>query len=567
MARVNRKSMAWAVVVLVFGASFLVAFNASVGDTYADTTVTATAAVTVPDTCTIAGNITSGNEHTKTVNPGTYESNIGTTNVSVVCNDRNGFSVYAIGYGNNTDGNTNLTGTGTGVTIPTGTSTNTTVSNWAMKLAPVAGTYTPTILSDTNGSYASYHVVPATATKVVTYTGDINTSSTARFNTTYAVAVSPTQAADTYVGKVKYTVVHPNYTNADGTRETLDVPVNFAGSGVSSVTFSADGYPTRTVSTSGNTANLAIGVQYTMTADFTSGYEFVSWALNNANYGTLGSTSTNPTTFTPNANSASASLTITGQKPKVYIQDLTLANCQVNVGTNGNATNVGDEIDVYDKRDEKAYKVKYINGACWMTQNLRYLGDTGSASKTMTIGNNNSNVANKSITLYSLDSSNAGNFNAYSSHCDSTNGYNYACVYDSGDTTKGVWYNYYAASGGTISTNSNSTAATSDICPKNWHLPTGPNTTANTDINKLVGNTTSGWQNPTTGLAAFSAVAGGFYYYGSLDVTGRGYWWSATASDTTIRYLLYYNSSGGQFYGDYDFYRYLGFFVRCVRSS
>ena len=194
-----------------------------------------------------------------------------------------------------------------------------------MKLSPVTGTYTPTILSDASGSYANYHIIPSTATKVVTYTGDINTSSTARFNTTYAVAVSPTQAADTYVGKVKYTVVHPNYSNADSTIDSYNVPVNFAGTGIENVTFTATGYPTRTVSTSGSTANLIQGATYTVTATIASGYEFVSWALNGSSYGTLGSTSTNPTTFTPNANSASAVITATGQST-AYTVTISLTN-------------------------------------------------------------------------------------------------------------------------------------------------------------------------------------------------------------------------------------------------
>ena len=232
--------------------------------------------------------------------------------------------------------------------------------------------------------------------------------------------------------------------------------------------------------------------------------------------------------------------------------------------------NVGDTTSLVDSRDDSNYIVaKLADGYYWMTQNLRYLGDTGSATGTMTIGNNNSNASNTStpITLYSLNSSDAGNFSAYSDHCDSTNGYNYACVYDSGSTDTGVWYNYYAATASTISTNSNNTAATEDICPAGWHLPTGSNTTSGTDINKLVGNTTDGWQDPTTGLTAFSAVAGGNYNNGSLSNTGRGYWWSATASSTTYRYSLYYNSSNGQFNGNGYSNRYSGRCVRCVRTS
>ena len=258
------------------------------------------------------------------------------------------------------------------------------------------------------------------------------------------------------------------------------------------------------------------------------------------------------------ATTSSGTLSFVAEESKVYMQEMTMADCKKNV-----SNDIGENVTVYDKRDGKDYTVKYINGECWMTQNLRYLGDTGSTTKTMTIDNSNSNVTNKSITLYSLDSSNAGNFNAYSKHCDSTNSYNYACVYDSGSTSTGVWYNYYAASAGTISTNSNSTATSSDICPKNWHLPSGPNTTANTDINKLVGNTTSGWQAATTGLTAFGAVAGGVYRGGWLSAADFGYWWSATAFSATIHYGLIYNV---QFFGDDDtfFDRYYGLFVRCV---
>ena len=240
------------------------------------------------------------------------------------------------------------------------------------------------------------------------------------------------------------------------------------------------------------------------------------------------------------------------------MQDLTIDSCKVATTSGYVAT---------DKRDNKVYSVRYINDYCWMTQNLAYVGDTGSASGKMTIGDSNSNVTNKSIDLYSLNSSNAGSFGAYSGHCDTTNGYNYACIYDSGSTTTGVWYNYYAATAGTVSTNSNSTAASQDICPKNWHLPTGPNTTSGTDFNILVGNTTGGYQAATTGLTAFSAVAGGYYSSGSFSGTDSGYWWSATAYDISRRYYLFYRSSNGQVRANNSSTRYAGIYVRCVRTS
>ena len=521
-------------------AGFYLSSNSIISNAYAaNDTESVQASVTVPDACYISG---TNYNHTGSVSGGSYNTDFGgISTVTVRCNDRNGYSVYAVGYSGDTAGSTDLIGASTNLTIPTGTGTSTATSHWAMKIGTATSSFTPTIL---NG-YNNYNVVPSTATKVVTYTSDIDLSGDSKFTTSYAVAVAPSQAADTYTGKVKYTIVHPNYSNADGSRETYNVPVTFAGKGISSVTFTATGYPTRTVSTSGGTANLAAGVTYTATASFTSGYELASWALNNANYGTLGSTSTNPTTFTPNANSASAIVTLTSVFNGTYIQDLTLANCPT------------DGMTVYDKRDGKTYTVKKIQDACWMTQNLRYLGDTNSAAKTMTIGNRNSNVANnKSITLYSLNSSNAGNFNAYnSSKCGdgSTAGYNNACVYDSGSTSTGVWYNYYAATAGTISGSSNSTAASQDICPKNWHLPRYNTSSPAGSINSITSQST-----------AFSPVTGGRYGSGSLVEAAVGNWWSATANDANFRLNLSYSGSSLSLSLSL---RYIGFYVRCTRTS
>ena len=72
--------------------------------------------------------------HTATVNSGTYEDDIGTTTLKVICNDNEGFSIYAIGYTGETYGTTTLVGASTGQTIATGTATSGNTSNWAMKL-------------------------------------------------------------------------------------------------------------------------------------------------------------------------------------------------------------------------------------------------------------------------------------------------------------------------------------------------------------------------------------------------------------------------------------------------
>ena len=240
-------------------------------------------------------------------------------------------------------------------------------------------------------------------------------------------------------------------------------------------------------------------------------------------------------------------IAIANTVPLSYIQDLTLSQCMANVGINGNEANIGDNITVVDRRDNNVYTVRYINGECWMTQNLRIMG---------AISATDSNFTGSDVNISVNDLATGNSYTEPRTHIG---------IDGSGNPT--VWYNYCATSAGTICTESDATDATFDICPANWHLPTGPNTTANTDINKLVGNTTSGWQNPTTGLTAFSAVAGGYYLNGSLLSTGYGFWWSATANNTTHRYRLYYNSSTGQFFGNDHYNRHRGYFVRCVRSS
>ena len=161
--------------------------------------------------CTLFNNV--GTAHTAEVPNGTYETDIGTTTIKAYCNDTNGFSIYAIGYTGEEYGNNTLVGTNNSSTIiATGTAVSGDTSNWAMKLGAVSGTYTPTILN----SFNNFHAVPDTYTQVAKYTSGTDVGTTmanangSSITTTYASYISYTQAADTYVGKVKYTLVHPN---------------------------------------------------------------------------------------------------------------------------------------------------------------------------------------------------------------------------------------------------------------------------------------------------------------------------------------------------------------------
>ena len=166
-------------------------------------------AISVPSSCTLSSSVDS--EHSASIVNGRYEEGIGTTTLSTFCNDKNGYSVYAIGDSLNSEGNNVLASNiNNNYDIPSGTATSGDTSNWAMKLALKAGdtsTTPPTIVN----SFNNYSTVPTYWTRVATIpasTTDMEKGS--NFTTTYATYISPTQAAGTYLGQVKYLLTHPS---------------------------------------------------------------------------------------------------------------------------------------------------------------------------------------------------------------------------------------------------------------------------------------------------------------------------------------------------------------------
>ena len=211
---------------LVLGATMLLP-SIFMCNTFADSNVVDEVTITVPVSCSMTGTVSTN--HTSTIEPGTYESEIGETSFKVLCNDNNGFAVYAIGYSDNTDGNTTMKPS----TLPavngiaTGTATSGNTSNWAMKLTAVSGDYSPTLATGFN----NYHAVPDEFTKVASLASSTDGSVGSSFKSTYAAYVSQSQPADTYTGKVKYTVIHPASIDAEAL--TNAVTINFNGNGLS----------------------------------------------------------------------------------------------------------------------------------------------------------------------------------------------------------------------------------------------------------------------------------------------------------------------------------------------
>ena len=227
--------------------------------------------IEVPSSCSMSA--TGNTSHNATVQNGATVSDIGTTNIKVICNDNSGYAIYAIGYTDDTYGKTVLTSSTLGSThdIITSSTVTTGTSSWAMKLAAVSGTYAPTIVTD----FASYHAVPQEYTKVAYLTASTDTGTNAtgsNLTTTYRTYISQTQPAGTYVGQVKYTLVHPH---------TALAPVVCHPEGTTIATISC----MQDVSSSNVTtilASMTEGQQYTL-ADSRDGKEYKVAKLKDGN--------------------------------------------------------------------------------------------------------------------------------------------------------------------------------------------------------------------------------------------------------------------------------------------
>ena len=205
------------------------------------------------------------------------------------------------------------------------------------------------------------------------------------------------------------------------------------------------------------------------------------------------------------------------------MQDVTAEICA--------STAEGTKATLTDRRDNNTYAVAKINGNCWMTQNLRLSGGRKLTSA-------DSNVTRD----YTLPSTQlAGNSESYTAPQTTI----------SSNTSYGGYYNFCAASAGTVCSQTYVDASQS-ICPAGWTLPT------RTQFDAIAGDSSYS--------SAFSPVYSGFYNLGSLGNTGAaGSWWSANAYSSGYQYNLFYNS-GSLYTSNYNDKR-LGFSVRCVRSS
>ena len=248
-----------------------------------------------------------------------------------------------------------------------------------------------------------------------------------------------------------------------------------------------------------------------------SNYAFTGW---NTKADGSGTTYKDGATYRYTSSIGSDVLTLYAQWTP-FIQNFALAQCQ-SQASSGNVT-------VVDQRDNNYYTVRYINGNCWMTQNLRLSGGR---------------------TLTPADSNVASNWSFPSNSLTSGDSYTEARSLISSNTSYGGYYNFCAASAGTVCSTDKQNS-TYDICPKGWRLPTS------SEQNSIISY-----------LSAFSPIAAGNYSGGMLADRGyRSHWWSSTVYSSVYQYALDYDSNlNFEVTNTYGF-RDRGLSVRCIRSN
>lgn len=578
-------------------------------------TSSANASVTVSAACSF--NVTratghdSENGYTAILANNASTEIIGST-FTTICNDSGGYAIYAIGYGNNTLGETDLISANGSSNITSSSNPASGASYWQMKLT--AATENQPVLE--NG-YNNYSAIPSTYTKVASYSSitdpaNSGTRTGQAITAHYKAYASSAQPADTYAGAVKYTMVHPGAITAPSI-----CPAN-------SICYSsnADG-----------TVNGSMGNQ-TIASDATSatllasnfwrtGYGFAGW---NTEYDGSG------TFYGPNEDiefeagqysgtNGGLSLYAVWVKSTGYLQDWT--GCQTLTRTTYNSetgklvANLSSITALTDKRDNQTYAVaRLADGNCWMIENLRleaehtrgdyyeslaqgYGGTPGVYGSFVGLANPETNFSDSatSNSVYKSDGSGSiyntlttpptlediGTDNSPSyrmSRYRNTNTSSPATAPTTGNTNIYSYGNYYTWAATIADTtyygdnNGHATVATS-ICPKGWHLPYGNNGSSSPNI----GNTSGGFyylgmqfsatDSNATNSKKWRSFPNNLLYSGNgnqNNIKNRGTigsYWSSSAISGDQTYILILESTKVS-PGTINSYKQLGRAVRCV---
>ena len=462
-----------------------------------------------------------------------------------MCNDKNGYVVYAKGITQNSLGEPVLSSPiGPNYDIKTGNlpsgngnsgGNGINNSTWALKLNPVVNDYSPTIVDTYNNKYAP---VPSDYTKVASRASgtstnpDISNSVKSAFTTTYAVYTTPSQPAGTYSGQVQFMLLHPS--TADNLATTIDNAFFLA-----------------------NKTRLILKTDGTTVEEGSEGSEDIP------------------------------AEDIVGRYYKMQDMDTGICSTVTYVDT-------ASETQLIDIRDNKTYYVtKLQDGNCWMTQNLALDLET-TPTNVAPLTSENTDLNDNSLGgAYSQDagydydpatnilswrpanSTKTFSGNSVSGWIDSNS--NYATPSSarktdgtlSGHQATGNYYNWTAAIASNNSTdiNTDGTIASNSICPKGWRLP---NISKN-EFGKLNNLYNAGSTSSDAGLtiSPLWLVRSGVIKSSSLQ-GDIGFYWSSRVRNNRNSYFLFFtantvnpsrHSSGGT---DLYYFRSSGSSLRCL---
>ena len=515
------------------------------------------ATVNIPVACSMTA--TRNKEHSVTLLNGqeSAEGGFGLTTIAISCNDTNGFAIYAVGYTGDIVGATNstmLVGVNTGVTIPTGSGTAS--SNWGMKVSATTGVANMVQATIDNG-FDEYRTVPDSYTKVAHITTTTYQGAPTQITTTYRAYVSPTQAADSYSGKVRYALVHPSSAVASTTFDSA-----FATAGKSKV--------------KANDGNDYYAMQ-DMTADICNGV---------VDYG------------------AETQLVDTRDKKLYWVLKAQDGKCwmtqnlDLDLETSPNKvaalTSLNTDLNVYDDdiyNENYGYTYNESTGLItWTPSSATYHNNAIHENGTKTgdnITNNNQyytprswNLTVNSSEIYQKDGSTfaSATCNYYTtpsclnSTGDNTNTTaNFSTVAYEANGEHGKIGNYYNWSASVASNNTTTRTANThnniadnpknSICPKGWRLTRSSSTAAYNDFQSLYSAYGSAI-GKANGYPLW-LVRAGYVSYGTLNNSGNnGNYWSSTVYSADNAYRLNINSS--EFNPSNNNNRNNGNSVRCV---
>lgn len=530
--------------------------------------VTDRVAISVPISCTMTSTINT--EHSAEIENGVYKENVGTTSLNVFCNDKEGFSIYAVGFTGNEYGNTDLIDN-QNHTIITGTATSGGTSNWAMKL--ITDSSDPYPLTINNG-FDAYSLIPSTYTKVATRTSNTDVGIIgATIKTTYAAFINQIQPAGSYMGKVKYTLVHPSSEVPPTPQETAPGYIAY--------------YPNTNVY-EGSMAEQPLNSSDTsatlLASNFSRrGYGFAGW---NTAYDYSGEF------YGPNETISFEAGEYTDREKGLSLYAVWAESSGIIQDWQGcSSLRIGDTTALTDLRDNQSYAIaKLADDKCWTIENLKLENSSISNSdgafsqgyNPSFVGlaspeNDNFTDSNVANSIYSIDGS-----NSTQAIIGSNPGYRFPRYNNSNTSSRAIspstnrvniysFGNYYtwAAAIADTSQYEEGNHDTTSICPTGWHLPTGGSLEA--DFNELDlaigGNGLS--QNTVEASNRWRKYPNNFVfsgYYDNSEVMDKGYagsYWSSTTGSINGAYYLFLQTDYVH-PGTKSFYKFIGQSIRCI---